>query len=244
MIWELAAGEWLQTSTASPIAGVLVYDSGRKRVVQFGAISPNLPSNETWEYDGSTWQRAAIAESPPARCSAAITFDSARSRVVLFGGVANDVYLSDTWVYDGTSWTRVQTATEPPARADAALAYDPLRDRVVLVGGNAASRLADTWEFDGTSWAEVVVDTPDGSYPAATYDPTKRGVLLLKTCPLVFEAPPCEDVLWRYRWNSAGADEDCSNGVDDDGDRAVDCADPDCEALRCNGGRCASGACR
>ena len=36
---------------------------------------------------------------------------------------------------------------------------------------------------------------------------------------------------WEYYWSSDWPDEICDNGVDDDGDGAVDCADPDCAGI-------------
>jgi hypothetical protein len=85
--------------------------------------------------------------------------------------------------------------------------------------------------------------TPNGrDWPAAAYDPTQMGVVMVGVCPSwTYE---CLDLVWRYRWDSDWPDEQCGNGLDDDDDCATDCADTDCASLRCEGGRCAAGACR
>lgn len=49
---------------------------------------------------------------------------------------------------------------------------------------------------------------------------------------------------WEYRVSSAWPDEQCDNGVDDDSDGAVDCADPDCDGQLCATGTCAGGVCQ
>src|SRR5204862_106543 len=80
-------------------------DTARRRVVVFGGYSNNGGvRNDTWEWDGTTWQQASPATSPPKREGAGMAYDAARKRVVLFGGRTGATLFADTWEWDGTTW--------------------------------------------------------------------------------------------------------------------------------------------
>ena len=61
--WEYDGENWLRISTRTLPAGrspsgQMVYDSARQRVVLFGGLSANSTTlADTWEYDGTNWQR-------------------------------------------------------------------------------------------------------------------------------------------------------------------------------------------
>ncbi|MBI1852558.1 MAG: hypothetical protein HYR85_19620 [Planctomycetes bacterium] len=159
--WEWDGASWMQRSpTSSPTliyeGHRLAYDSRRGVTVLYGGYSqPNVPSAETWEWDGTTWVHRSDVIGPPWRAGFAMTYDAARGRTILFGGTPSlGTYLSDTWVYDGVTWTQVATPVSPHARGYHALAYDANRGRVVLAGGTPGS--FDTWEWDGSTWRERV----------------------------------------------------------------------------------------
>jgi galactose oxidase-like protein len=79
----------------------MVYDAARGRVLLFGG-NPGAPTatNDTWEWDGSTWTRRTPATSPPGRFLHAMAYDTARHRAVLFGGTGgNSIPTGDTWEY-------------------------------------------------------------------------------------------------------------------------------------------------
>jgi hypothetical protein len=65
--------------------------------------------NDTWEYDGITWQQRATAIVPGPRYEHAAAFDAARGRMIVFGGsTAGLVATSETWGYGPVSpaeWT-------------------------------------------------------------------------------------------------------------------------------------------
>jgi hypothetical protein len=114
----------------------MAYDVARGRVVLFGGNVDNQPTDETWEWDGSTWTLRAPATSPAPRIAHALAYDAVRSRVVLLGGMgvtysAHD----DTWEWDVTTWVQVTRAARPPARFDDALAGDSVRGRVLMFAG-------------------------------------------------------------------------------------------------------------
>ncbi len=241
--YELVDDAWVEV-TAAPEDCVVMSYAGAGRTICHGASS-GVPEVATYEYDGQVWMPSSTTTVPVARVYQSAAFDAARNQVVLFGGT-DEGRLDETWAYSGSEWRQLDVATAPPARASGALSYDPVRERLVLFGGTDGSALADTWEFDGASWTETTPATGPTArdVPAATYDATLRGILVFGTCPSSPYSAPCSDVLWLYRVESEWPDEECGNGADDDEDGAVDCADPDCEALRCDGGRCAGGVCR
>lgn len=176
-----------ESTAPAPLARELfgiAYDSARGRTVMFGGGKESGPTytNDTWEWNGTTWALREPAIKPPARLGNALAYDSRRHRVIMFGGVGSDgTALDDTWEWNGVAWKNLSPVTgNPPARSEPGLAYDAARDRVVLFGGSNGGALGDTWEFDGTAWKQV---TPAASPPvrtsaAMTYDPVRGRVML------------------------------------------------------------------
>jgi hypothetical protein len=143
------------------------FDAGRGVVVLFGGIA----DTDTWEFDGTTWQRRAIANAPEARRGHRMTYDAARHRVMLFGGerLADGAPLGDLWEFDGTagSWQRIAAAPGPSPRTDFGLALDEDAGALVLFGGHAGTRLlGDTWMYRSGSWKPV----PSPRSPSARRD--------------------------------------------------------------------------
>jgi len=185
---------WVNRGAGAPgilFAPKLVYHPIRRTVVMYGGgggITPNIVSDEMWEWDGTTWTQLCTNCAPGGRRYHAMTYDSGRDRIVLFGGRPGGVELDDLWEWDGTTWTeRTPSGTRPSGRAGAQLGYDPDRQRVVLMGACAGGR--DIWEWDGTAWANPM---PAGGPVAVgghgtemTYDHANHRLLVLAdTCDL------------------------------------------------------------
>lgn len=162
--WEFDGTDWAQIATpTNPGARSrygLSYDSARSRVVMFGGVGGSLgiPTNQTWEYDGTTWLQVATAHSPGALDRPAMCYDDTLGKTVLFGGAFSSSIYDLTWVYDGVDWTQVPiTGAKPLQRNAAKMVYDSFRGVCVLTGGQTASVIYDdTWEFDGTNWTQQV----------------------------------------------------------------------------------------
>jgi len=154
-------------------AHAMAYDSVRDRVVLFGGesfssqqvtqtvsdggisgafggthtethtvVTTNL-LNDTWEFDGTLWTRAADT-GPDPRAGAGMIYNGQSQ--ILFGGRQDARFFNDTWEWDGAHWTQRQDIG-PPARAFAGMAFDANRDRAVLFGGAAGTAaFGDTWE--------------------------------------------------------------------------------------------------
>jgi hypothetical protein len=121
------------------------------------------------------------------------------------------------------------------------LVHDPLRRRTVLFGGlDLAGFYSDLWEWDGQRWSRVSSNNPASrAYMTGAWDHAAGGIRMVGGASTrLFD----DEYLLRY--TSQWPDEQCDNGVDDDSDSEVDCADPDCEGKVCGGGQiCRGGAC-
>jgi hypothetical protein len=148
--WEWDGSAWTNVASSGPnprAAACMAYDSKREVTVLFGGNQSTLNNpmphlGDTWEWNGSVWQKVA-STGPSARCNSAMAFDSQRGVTVLFGGG-----FPDTWEWNGSGWTQT-ASTGPPPRSMAAMAYESLRGVSVLFGG--FSNFADTWEYTGPS---------------------------------------------------------------------------------------------
>jgi hypothetical protein len=103
--WEFDGASWTQINTGtSPSrrwAHVMAFDTKRARTVLFGGYGPSSTSgqetNDTWEYDGTSWARAFTQVSPAPAEQRAMAYDASRSQMVLFGGIGPaDAFLLTT----------------------------------------------------------------------------------------------------------------------------------------------------
>ena len=96
----------------------MAYDGGRQRTIAFGgfaalAVAGSNFLNDTWTWDGSTWNQLAPVTSPPVRSYSGIAYDPIRQQTVIFGGLGqsstgSQTVLNDTWTLgSGTAQTPV-----------------------------------------------------------------------------------------------------------------------------------------
>jgi hypothetical protein len=180
-------------------------DEARGRLVVFGGRNfANLLLGETWEWNGTVWQKCVSEVAPPPREFHAMVWDAVRQRVLLFGGRGASGNLGDTWEWDGAAWTLRATALAPAARAGHAMAWDSVRGRAVLFAGSLGSGLADdTWEWDGASWTQLhpAHSPPRRSGAAMTFVAHRgRALIVSGFCPF---GGPC---YYRDAWEWDGQD--------------------------------------
>ncbi len=153
----------------------MVFDPVRGVTVLFGGST----GNETWEYDGSNWQKKNPQISPDARAYHSLVYHAARDRVILFGGAnTKGTLLNDLWEWDGFEWHRIETTgVLPDARQQHAAAFDGARNEMVVFGGlKSNSALNDTWVWNGVSWIRKYPATvPSARFlHAMAYDPLRE----------------------------------------------------------------------
>lgn len=157
--WDGTAWTELPQVNAPPgrWSAALAYDPGRDRLVVFGGLqglSSTTPSNDTWEWDGTTWTERATATRPASRHGAALVFDPARRRAVLFGGANVDF---SAWEWDGEAWTQPTTALQPTGRGRLAATYDAANAEIITVGGRVfIMDTGETWRARFRSGADEV----------------------------------------------------------------------------------------
>jgi len=194
--WEYDGTRWTRKTPADPESDgnpsartfhAMAFDTFRSVTVLFGGHD-TAPDGETWEWNGTSWNRRcdgnppadACAQQPSARYDHAMAYDSIRQRAVLFGGSDGPSQLGDTWEWNGTIWDRRCDGipvgdvcpSQPASRSMHGMAYDSIRQKVVLFGGNSSgSPRDDTWEWDGTSWVQKTPTDPEGDgNPSARYN--------------------------------------------------------------------------
>ncbi len=164
----------------------LAYDPLRGELVMFGGSvdDPNsiddIPTNETWIFDGTSWSAKTPATSPAPRLGAAMYFDLNRGRVVLVSGFPTVTGDAELWEWTGTTWQSIPSTL--PLRAFASVAFDSARGACVLYSGVGTTfgEFGDTWHFDGTTWTRDL-DTssvPTRTTTAIAYYPTRRNEVL------------------------------------------------------------------
>ncbi len=163
----------------------MTYDTDRGVSVLFGGnISSTGYTNETWEWNGVTWNlRQPTSGSPSSRNRSAIAYDNIRREAVMFGG-GSPSYTDETWVWNGSAWSArapFPSNPKPQARANAAMAFDAVRGNTVLFGGLLFGNVAanDTWIWNGGSWSRRFVAGPSArSGHQMAYDSDREVVVL------------------------------------------------------------------
>ena len=158
-----------------------VFDSHRQVVVMFGGEDMGTVFDETWEFDGASWQQVSTPHTPPARFWHGMAYDTDRQVVVLFGGFDEQTYFNDTWEYDGSDWAQVTTLEMPQPLAGFGMAYDSCRQKTVFFSGDVSW---GTWEYDGTNWEKISVsNSPEFRWLSAiTFDSVRCRAILFGGC--------------------------------------------------------------
>ena len=107
---------------------------------------------DTWEYDGSSWQRIDTNHAP--LTTGPMVYHAGLEKILIYANYAYDEQAdSEFWTYDGYDWECLDLDVLPPARENPSMTYDPDQDRVLFFGGHHNQRwtrdiyYADTWEF-------------------------------------------------------------------------------------------------
>ncbi len=247
--WEYDGAGWtmVQTATSPPPrrGHAMAYLPARGVMVIFGGIHAATGDelDDTWEYDGTDWTNSSPVGSPEGRHSHAMVYDASIGVVLLFGGRSGGSAMEDTWAFEGARWSQLWSSSWPTPRSGHAMAYDSVREVTMLYGGrDGALPTPDSWELESWSWASTSPASPPATWyhHSMVYDPAGERALVFGG----FTGTGYTNALWEHHLTSGWPDESCANGLDDDHDSRIDCADPDCEGSACNGGTCVEGLCQ
>lgn len=234
--WSFDGVDWTQVTTSTTPPGrshhAMVFDRERGRIVMFGGQDNSGFRGDMWEYDGTNWMQIAFLPSdvvPAARGDAAMAYDPVNKNVVLFGGDLGAMGVDgNTWTWDGQIWTRHDTALTPPPRRKAGMAWDAARRRIVVFGGGETYG-NDAWEWDGSAWSFISIFDPplarNGHVLVSA--PGGDGVLAIGGAGEFIQS--LDDVL-HLSYLTGSPYEACRADLDQDGDGAAGCTDPDCWA--------------
>jgi hypothetical protein len=175
--WLLTGTTWteLSPSTSPPAryAAQMAYDPATEQVVLFGGVT-DFPEasffDDTWTFNGTTWQEQSPVTSPSAGATGSMVYDSALGEVVFFGGTTPNGDVASAWAYNGSTWIEQSPGASPPARDGASMDYDPANNGLVLFGGqpstSSSSTFDDTWAFHSvtalTQTSNTVYDVTQG----------------------------------------------------------------------------------
>jgi hypothetical protein len=163
MVWLWNGKQWKKHTTAPSLRTdvVLAYDNNTNKLLLYGggfyySREKRTAYNDTWEFDGSVWQKKSNQSLPEKIHHTAAVFDPVRKAIVLFGGFSTgeNKVLNETWLYGQGDWKKLPTKTFPPARNLHAMFYDPKNNGVVIIGGDQLSPdgLRDMWILKNDAW--------------------------------------------------------------------------------------------
>lgn len=161
-------GAWSPAPAGPPArtgAGV-AFDAANQRLVLYGGlVQQGVAVDDTWLFDGVTWQSVTTLPRPPARAGMGMAFDPTRNRVVVTGGrywptPVTPVPRYDTWEWDGTTWQQVSGG--PALFPYGTAAFDAHLGKVVYAAPERADNISlSAW--DGVAWTPLMVPGTFGS---------------------------------------------------------------------------------
>lgn len=194
-------------NTGAPPArygAALAYDQQSKSLILFGgstvANQAHPPESslldDTWSWDGHTWQQLHPATSPPALYGAQLVPDATSNHLLLLGGSgqmdASGVLLQQgVWTWDGQTWTHAgDTPLQMPFLA---AGLDPVHKQV-LMGGNDTNYFTQcggritcqvlapinkpgAFLWNGRSWIKPGGTAPQWSGAGTAFDPLSGQLL-------------------------------------------------------------------
>jgi hypothetical protein len=133
----------------------MAYDAARRRVVLHGGYGETAELTDTWEWDGTRWERRSA--SGPTNMMA-LGYSAAGNHVVGLG-VSGNSTVTGMWAWNGSTWTRLDVpalpTAEPPIRL---LGHDSLG--LILVDGAFRGSAPVTWMWNGAAWSALAGPAP------------------------------------------------------------------------------------
>ncbi len=195
--YDAAAGKWNQVTPATlpPCVneGMMTYQGSNQTVLYTGGVCANaVGGDETYEWDGTTWNKITLTASAIRLFGAAISYDDSRQLVTMFGGspVAG-LPVADTWVYASKSWQTVFDPTRPGPRSLFTFTTDPVNNSIWMFGGvDEGTVFSDFWQYQNGEWSQITVteNAPAGCVtPTAAFDSDRNKLVVVCAASQVFE---------------------------------------------------------
>jgi hypothetical protein len=234
--------------------GASVYDPNTNRIITFGGSDACRSRDDAvWVITDANglgsnpqWIQLSPIGTPGARSGHTAVYDPATNRMTVFGGQSqtSGAALNDLWVLENANgvtgtptWTQLSPIGGPPSTSvgiSHSAGYEPTTNRMVVIG-SSGGLLNDVWLLENVNglggtpaWTQL---SPTGTAPIgrgiypAVFNPASNRMTVFGGMDTA--ASGLNDT-WVLADVSGAVVEDCSNGIDDDGDGLVDCDDPDC----------------
>jgi len=170
--WSLTNNTWTQlTTTVKPPArrrGAIGVNTFNGEAILYGGqdsggTGGNGTRDDTWIWNGITWQNMQPAVSPGGLMWHAMAYDDTRDVTVAYGGRRNiwnnNEYLGETWEYNRSlnQWTNMGPLNTPGQMLRPAMCYHPVLQQIILFGGELDTGLGSdaTWTYDGIDWTQT-----------------------------------------------------------------------------------------
>ena len=190
---------WQQIATdgPSPRAGAaMAYDGAGQVLLVGGAISRTVANDETWRWDGDSWQQLNVT-SPGPKSEATLTRLPSVDGLVLHG-VTPPASSVDTWVFRDGDWEILGSGG--PVRMGHGAAESRSTGSLVLTGGGPSAALApneETFALDNSSWSTVQSIGPGRKFRIGMVTDPETGE------PLLFggRTPSASASSTQWRWD-------------------------------------------
>ena len=201
--WTWDGKYWLKLHPAvSPSArqmAAMAYDPERHDVVLFGGnvlqkvtgkggCCSYAQVDDTWTWNGSTWQERHPQHQPPIGFDfrPSLAYDPVTKSVLLFGFTQTHTEAmtdkqAELWSWNGSDWKQLSPSTMPGVGA---LLVTGGNNLLLLAPSTAGGRyLTQTWSWDGSNWTVLSpkVNLPSLGWFAAAYDPVRRQIVVLSS---------------------------------------------------------------
>ena len=172
--FDPASGSWTHVTPAAlpPCVneGAMTWDPADQVVLYTGGVcSTSSGADESYEWDGTTWNKVTVILTANRLFGAGLAYDAARKNGVMFGGTGVDsVVNADTWIFSGSNWTTYNDSSRPDPRSLFAFTTDPVHQTIWMFGGtDGLIAHTDLWQYQNGVWQSV--PTADG--PASCLTP-------------------------------------------------------------------------
>lgn len=167
----------------------LAYDPRHHVVLLFGGTlltADGTLTNETWAWNGQSWQQQHPLTSPPALQGTLVYDGAAQQMLLLLTQVQNGRAVNQMWSWDGANWHQLHPALLPEV-LNASLAYDAASGQLLLFGGETPDisgqngQLTNaTWLWNGATWQMQHPSTAPSprANAALAYDQARQQIVL------------------------------------------------------------------